>query len=208
MSVFDRFKTMQTQRASAMTGVQENNPLWKSLSTGDKTKRYVAEGQDAINTGMKAAVDAAMPAFQDQLQGIRESAIRRGVDLGDIGTRNEGTLASAFQRNIANVAGAGAERNYQTALDRLYGYRDYRTAQDNAKAERRAAGLGAVAGLAGMALGGPLGAGLGSKIGGFLGGSGAGMAKNVASGLSVGANLARVNPGVDMNVVRRGSGWR
>ena len=168
MSVFDRFKTMQTQRATAMTGVQENNPLWKSLSTGDKTQRYVAEGQDAINTGMKAAVDSAMPAFQDQLQGIRESAIRRGVDLGDIGTRNEGTLASAFQRNMANTAGSMAQQNYQTALDRLYGFRDWQTAKDNAKAERRAGTIGAIAGGLGMLAGGPMGAFIGGKIGGMV----------------------------------------
>lgn len=168
MSVFDRFKTMQTQRATAMTGVQENNPLWKSLSTGDKTQRYVAEGQDAITTGMKAAVDSAMPAFQDQLQGIRESAIRRGVDLGDIGTRNEGTLASAFQRNMANTAGSMAQQNYQTALDRLYGFRDWQTAKDNAKAERRNATIGAIGTVAGTLAGGPMGASIGGKIGGMV----------------------------------------
>lgn len=168
MSVFDRFKTMQAQRATAMTGVQENNPLWKSLSTGDKTQRYVAEGQDAINTGMKAAVDSAMPAFQDQLQGIRESAIRRGVDLGDIGTRNEGTLASAFQRNMANTAGSMAQQNYQTALDRLYGFRDWQTAKDNAKAERRAGTIGAIAGGLGTLAGSPMGAFIGGKIGGMV----------------------------------------
>ena len=168
MSVFDRFRQMQTQRASAMTGVQENNPLWKSLSTKDKTQRYVSEGTDAINTGMKAAVDSAMPAFQDQLQGIRESAIRRGVDLGDIGTRNEGTLASAFQRNMANTAGSMAQQNYQTALDRLYGFRDWQTAKDNAKAERRAGTIGAIAGGLGTLAGGPMGASIGGKIGGMV----------------------------------------
>ena len=218
MSVFDRITRMQAQRgvgpkaqrsaAVNAGGIGEGTREWDALSTDEKTRRYVQSGQDAVNQSTKAALDSAMPGFQDDLQGIRESAIRRGVDLGDIGTRNEGTLASAFQRNIANVAGAGAQQNYQTALDRLYGYRDYRVAQDNAKAERRAAGLGAVAGLAGMALGGPLGAVLGSKIGGMLSGGGAGMAKNVAAGYGTGANLARVNPGVDMNVVRRGSGWR
>ena len=168
MSVFDRFKTLQAQRASAMTGVQENNPLWKSLSTGDKTKRYVAEGQDAINTSMRSAVDAAMPGLQDQLQGVRESAIRRGVDLGDIGTRNEGTLLSAFQRNMANTAGGMAQQNYQTALDRLYGFRDWQTAKDNAKAERRNATIGAIGSVAGTLAGGPLGGVIGGKIGGMV----------------------------------------
>jgi hypothetical protein len=167
MSVFDRFRQMQAQKP--MTGVQENNPMWKSLSTGDKTKRYVAEGQDAINTSMNAAVSSAMPGFQDELQGIRESAIRRGVDLGDIGTRNEGTLASAFQRNMANTAGSMAQNNYQTALDRLYGFRDWQTAKDNAKAERRGATIGAIAGGVGMLAGGPLGGGIGGMVSKFRG---------------------------------------
>jgi hypothetical protein len=176
MSVFDRIRTQMAagnQRSAAVRGggIGEGTREWDALSTDEKTRRYAQSGQDSVNQGTKAALDSAMPGFQDDLQGIRESAIRRGVDLGDIGTRNEGTLASAFQRNIANVAGAGAQQNYQTALDRLYGYRDYKTAQDNAKAERRSAGLGAVAGIAGSVLGGPLGAKIGGKLGGMFGGT-------------------------------------
>ena len=201
MSVFDRFRQMQAQKP--MTGVQENNPMWKSLSTGDKTKRYVAEGQDAINTSMNAAVSSAMPGFQDELQGIRESAIRRGVDLGDIGTRNEGTLASAFQRNMTNTAGSMAQNNYQTALDRLYGFRDWQTAKDNAKAERRGATIGMLGTVAGTVLGGPLGGAIGGKLGGMLGGG----AKMASAGMSTGSALRGMNPGIDMEGVRRASGW-
>lgn len=179
MSVFDRLNQAYARQgkmnpkaareaAVASGGIGEGTKAWDALSTSEKTRRYTDEGQGAIDRSLQAGVSAAMPGFQDELQGIRESAIRRGVDLGDIGTRNEGSLASAFQRNIANTAGSMAQQNYQTALDRLYGYRDYRTAQDEAKANRRAAGLGAVASLGGMALGSPLGAGVGGKIGSWV----------------------------------------
>lgn len=183
MSVFDRLNQMYAkqgkmnpkaarEQAVANGGIGEGTKAWDQLSTSDKTRRYVDEGQGAIDRSLQAGVSAAMPGFQDELQGIRESAIRRGVDLGDIGTRNEGSLASAFQRNIANASGQMAGQNYQTALDRLYGYRDYRTMQDNQKAERRAGGLGAVAGLAGTVLGGPLGGAIGGKIGSWVSGMG------------------------------------
>jgi hypothetical protein len=182
MGVFDRINQMYTQKgqtspfdkkrarsaAVAAGGIGEGTKEWDALSTSDKTRRYADEGQEYVNRGTRAALDSAMPGFQDDLQGIRESAIRRGVDLGDIGTRNEGSLASAFQRNMTNVADAGARDNYNTALERLYGYRDYRTSQDNAKAERRSAGLGAVAGIAGTFLGSPAGAAVGGKIGGMM----------------------------------------
>jgi hypothetical protein len=49
-----------------------------------------------------------MPAFNQNLQNIRESAERRGVSNGEIETNSEGDLASAFQRNIANAAGSQA----------------------------------------------------------------------------------------------------
>lgn len=172
MSVFDRLRQMsgKAQRGLAVErgGIAEGTRQWDNLPTDEKVRRYTAEGQGALNTGIQSAVDSAMPQLQDTLQDAREDAIRRGVSLGDIGTRNEGTLLSAFQRNIANAAGAGAMQNYQTALERQTGYRDYRTAQDNAKAERRAGGLGAVAGIAGTVLGGPLGGAIGSRLGGMF----------------------------------------
>jgi hypothetical protein len=65
-------------------------------------------GQEALNASTQAAVSSAMPQFQQQLQGIRESAERRGVSNGDIETNSEGTLASAFQRNIANATASHA----------------------------------------------------------------------------------------------------
>jgi hypothetical protein len=65
-------------------------------------------GQEALNTSTQAAVSSAMPAFNQNLQNIRESAERRGVSNGEIETNSEGDLASAFQRNIANAAGSQA----------------------------------------------------------------------------------------------------
>lgn len=49
-------------------------------------------------------VSGAMPEFNQQLQGIRENAIARGIGTGDLGTAYEGSLASAFQRNLTSKA--------------------------------------------------------------------------------------------------------
>lgn len=177
MSVFDRIRQQMEARkgqrtaAVAAGGIGEGTKEWDALSTSEKTRRYVGEGQDAVNRSTQAAMDTAMPGFQNQLQGIAESAIRRGVNLGDtrnIQTQNEGTLASAFQRNLANVANQNAMSNYNTALDRLYGYRDFRTGQDNAKADRRAATWGAIGSLGGQFLASPLGATVGGKMGSWV----------------------------------------
>jgi hypothetical protein len=65
-------------------------------------------GQEALNTSTQAAVSSAMPAFQQQLQGIRESAERRGISNGEVATNYEGDLASAFDRNIANATASHA----------------------------------------------------------------------------------------------------
>jgi hypothetical protein len=65
-------------------------------------------GQEALNTSTQAAMSSAMPQFQQQLQGIREGAERRGISNGEVATNYEGDLASAFQRNIANSVGSQA----------------------------------------------------------------------------------------------------
>lgn len=65
-------------------------------------------GQEALDASTKAAVSSAMPAFQQQLQGIRESAERRGISNGEVATNYEGDLASAFDRNIANATASHA----------------------------------------------------------------------------------------------------
>jgi hypothetical protein len=65
-------------------------------------------GQEALNTSTQAAMSSAMPQFQQQLQGIREGAERRGISNGEVATNYEGDLASAFQHNIANSVGSQA----------------------------------------------------------------------------------------------------
>lgn len=65
-------------------------------------------GQEALNESTRAAVSSAMPAFQQQLQGIRESSERRGISNGEVATNYEGDLASAFDKHIADAAGSQA----------------------------------------------------------------------------------------------------
>lgn len=130
------------------------------------TEEYMKMGQDAYNTSLNAGVSSAMPQFQDQLQGLRESAIRRGVDLGDIGTRNEGTLASAFQRNIANASASNAINLYNSALDQRAARQD----QLQGRANARAANMGALGQVAGQFLGSKTGQGMTEKLTGGFGG--------------------------------------
>lgn len=69
---------------------------------------------------LKSLVSAAMPEFNQRLQGIRENAIARGISTGDLGTSYEGDLASAFQNNLANQA-AGLYTTQLGAAQGLYG---------------------------------------------------------------------------------------
>lgn len=73
-------------------------------------------GQEAVNRTTQAAVSSAMPQFENSLQGVRESAIRRGVSNGDLATSYEGDLASAFQRNISNAAASQATNIWNTRV--------------------------------------------------------------------------------------------
>lgn len=156
---------------------QQAGQLWGGL-----TGQTPMVGQDAFAASFKAAMDAAMPQFQSQLQGVRESAIRRGISTGDLGTSYEGDLASAFQRNTANAAASQAmglfttnANLYQgqqgTYLDLLTGQRDAKQDQANA-AKRRSAGiLGGLGSLAGAGIGGALGGSAGAQLGAGIGGS-------------------------------------
>ena len=120
-------------------------------------------GQDALNESVRAAMSAAMPALEGSLQGSRESAIRRGITTGDLGTSYEGDIYSAFQRNIANSVGQQALGLYGTQLggygnvydtdtelaqssrnrylDILAGNRDADVARQNAKNASKGRGL-------------------------------------------------------------------
>jgi hypothetical protein len=153
-------------------------------------------GQQAFETSAKAAVDAAMPSFQGQLQGVRESALRRGVQNGELGTSYEGDLASAFDQHTKQAIAGQALGLYNTQLGAsqdLYGvdtrraqdsrdsYLDILTARgdwDRVNAEqnhKKKSGIGgmiggAIGGVGGFLLGGPAGAITGAKIGSGVGG--------------------------------------
>jgi hypothetical protein len=131
----------------------------------------------AINAWTTGAVQNAMPSFYQALQGVRESAVRRGISTGDLGTSNEGDLASAFQRNIAGEVAQQSTNIYQgnrnEYLDLLSGQRDADIAEKNAQRRRKAGlwgGIGSVVGgAAGLATGGVAGAQTGASIGGSFG---------------------------------------
>ncbi len=126
----------------------------QDLITGEIGKGVDTAGAtSAINRWTTGAVQNAMPSFYASLQGIRESAVRRGISTGDLGTSNEGDLASAFQRNISSAVAQqatgiyGQQRNQY--LDLLSGQRDTDIAQQNAQRRRKAGlwgGIGSVVG--------------------------------------------------------------
>lgn len=76
-------------------------------------------GQDPSKV-LSSYVAGAMPQFMQQLQGIRANDVQRGISTGDLGTAYEGSLASAFQRNIASQA-AGLYGTQLGAAGQLYG---------------------------------------------------------------------------------------
>lgn len=125
-------------------------------------------GQEAVNASTRAAVSSALPAFMQQRQSSRESAIRRGASLGDLQTSYEGDLESAFDRNVANaaagqavnvrgqqIAGYGglAENSGNTYLDLLAGNRDAAQAKENNKTDIFGSLIGAAGRLGGAYLG-------------------------------------------------------
>lgn len=137
-------------------------------------------GQNALNTSISSAVNSAMPSFNKNLEGVRESAVRRGMSTGDLGTSYEGDVASAFQKNIANAAGgqamnlfnteAGGAGNLYNAdqnqyLDLLSGNRDYDQAQQNVKNQKQSSLFGGLGALIGNHYGGATGAQIGAAIG-------------------------------------------
>lgn len=141
-------------------------------------------GQSALDTSISSAVNSAMPSFNKNLEGVRESAVRRGISTGDLGTSYEGDLASAFQKNIANAAGSqamnlfntesgaagnlyGSEQNQYLGL--LSGQQQYEENQQNAKKAKSSALFGGLGSLIGGGIGGPTGAAIGGSIGGALG---------------------------------------
>lgn len=76
-------------------------------------------GQDPSKV-LSSYVAGAMPQFMQQLQGIRANDVQRGISTGDLGTAYEGSLASAFQRNITSKA-ADLYGTQLGAAGQLYG---------------------------------------------------------------------------------------
>lgn len=133
----------------------------------DDRNRYIKAldgGQDALNTSTRAAVSSAMPELNASLQQSRESAIRRGISTGDLGTSNEGDIYSAFQKHLTDstasraldlyntqASGYGnlATHDSNTYLDLMSGAMDRADAEKNRKTSfwnSLIGGAGAVAG--------------------------------------------------------------
>lgn len=75
-------------------------------------------GMDQLRTAVSSLYSSALPQFNAQLQGVRENAIRRGISTGDLGTRYEGDLASAFQQNLTNAVNGLVYDNYNQNQNR------------------------------------------------------------------------------------------
>lgn len=146
------------------------------------SQRTGAGAQDALNTSTRAAVDAAMPSFRGQLQGVRENAIARGASTGDLGTSYEGDLASAFDAHTKNAVASQAAGMYNEGQNRyadlLTGGMDRQTQDQNYQRQRKA-------GLWGS-LGSALGAWAGGRNGGGMAGAGAGAGIGGAIGRGIG----------------------
>ena len=163
----DRMKSAALQSGSQADTAAQNEAQSRDTFTG-------LLNQDPSKV-LSAYVNGAMPQFLQQLQGVRENAISRGISTGDLGTANEGSLASAFQRNIATQA-AGLYGTQLGAAGQLYGQdmgnqlglsNQYLSLlggiqnQHNQQEAQKQAGMGqwlsAIGQLGGAALLGPLG---------------------------------------------------
>lgn len=89
-----------------------------AYATEDRNRYLTAlnGGQEALDTSTRAAVSSALPSYLKDLQGTRESAIRRGASNGDLATSYEGDLSSAFDRNIATATAGQAAGMYGQKL--------------------------------------------------------------------------------------------
>jgi hypothetical protein len=135
--------------------------------------------QDAITKYTQSAIADAMPSFRNNLQLTREDGIRRGISTGDLGTSNEGDLASAFQRNISNAVAGKTADMYEHSRDRyadlLSGRMDRTTANQNYQSQRKSGLLGAI----------------GSAAGAYFGGRNGGTADNASKWSGIGGTIGR-----------------
>lgn len=133
-------------------------------------------------TALTGMVNSALPQFNKELADLQGNEIRRGMSTGDMGTAYEGSLASAFQRNIAGEAAglygqqlqgygnlygtdtSASQQDENRYTQMLSGEQDYETQQQQLKAQQKNALLGGIGGLLGSALGAAGGAGGFSKL--------------------------------------------
>lgn len=100
-------------------------------------------GQDQLSSLIQSQISSAMPQFNQALGGVRESAIRRGISTGDLGTSYEGDLASSFQKHIADSVSGQAfnlfQGNRNTYLDLVSGGLDRQQGVNNARSSAKGA---------------------------------------------------------------------
>ena len=124
------------------------------------------------SVALKQYIDGAMGGFNKSIQNQRESSIQRGIGTGDLGTAYEGSLDSAFQKNIAAKAGdlygtrlnaaeglygqdsANNQNNQNRYLDTLTAQSDQSTQKKNSHNSFLGGIIGTIANGAGAALGG------------------------------------------------------
>lgn len=156
-----------TEQNLTTTGRMSDATLQAGQQAGQDRSQFesaLSSGQGALNNYISAALSAAMPSFNAQMQQVNEGAARRGISNGDLSTSYEGDLASAFQRNIANATAGQAMNLYSTQLGAeqkqlntdtadyasgLTNANDIATATKNRKAAGMSALFGGIGSLAG-----------------------------------------------------------
>jgi hypothetical protein len=151
--------------AGSQAGQGEQN------ATGSRNGFLDILNQDPSQT-LQAYVNGAMGDFNKSLQSQRESSVQRGIGTGDLGTAYEGSLDSAFQKNIASQAAglygtrlnaaqglyaqdsSNSQNNQNRYLDALTAQSDQSQAKKNAHNSFLSGILGTVGQVAGAFAGG------------------------------------------------------
>ena len=100
----------------------------ESDASGSRNQFLDILNQDPAKT-LQSYVQGAMGGFNKSIQDQRESSIQRGIGTGDLGTAYEGSIDSAFQKNIASKA-ADLYGTRLNAAEGLYG-QDSSNSQNN-----------------------------------------------------------------------------
>lgn len=105
-------------KSAALTSGQQADTA--AANEGQSRNEFMGLLNQNPSDVLSAYVSGAMPQFLQQLQGVRANDVSRGISTGDLGTAYEGSLASAFQRNITSQA-AGLYGTQLGAAGQLYG---------------------------------------------------------------------------------------